>query len=147
MNSTYLKFELLRSLRNRRFFIFSLAFPILMYYLVAAPNRNDHNFGGDATHRLWIHFIAECPHDARKNAIPITDPRQCGFAIAGFRHIAAYAARANPHAVFRKKRHRGNNDTRRTAIASPQPILFVFDPPVRQERDFDADRGFRDHQR
>jgi ABC-2 type transport system permease protein len=54
VNSTYLKFELLRSFRNRRFFIFSLAFPILMYFLIAAPNRNNHNFGGDDTHHTGL---------------------------------------------------------------------------------------------
>lgn len=43
---TYTKFELLRSVRNKRFFIFSLAFPVVMYFLLAAPNKNDHNFGG-----------------------------------------------------------------------------------------------------
>lgn len=47
--TTYAKYELLRTFRNRRFFIFSLGFPILMYFLLAGPNKNDHNFGGTAT--------------------------------------------------------------------------------------------------
>ncbi len=46
---TYTRFELLRLARNRQSLVFSLAFPILMYFLLATPNRNDHNFGGDAT--------------------------------------------------------------------------------------------------
>lgn len=45
----YTKFELLRTFRNKRFFIFSLAFPLLMYYLLAGPNKDDHNFGGSPT--------------------------------------------------------------------------------------------------
>jgi ABC-2 type transport system permease protein len=49
--ATYTKFELLRTFRNKRFFVFSLAFPLVMYYLLAAPNRDNHNFGGtDAVH-------------------------------------------------------------------------------------------------
>ena len=48
--TTYLKFELLRTVRNKRSFIFSLIFPIVMYFLLAVPNRNDHNFGGTAGH-------------------------------------------------------------------------------------------------
>ena len=45
---TYTKFELLRTFRNKRFFVFSLGFPLLMYYLLSAPNRHEHNFGGSA---------------------------------------------------------------------------------------------------
>ncbi len=41
MNRAYLQFELLRTFRNRRFFIFSLGFPIVLYYLIAGPNRDE----------------------------------------------------------------------------------------------------------
>lgn len=47
---TYGRFELLRVLRNRQGFVFSLIFPAIMYFILAAPNRHDHNFGGDARH-------------------------------------------------------------------------------------------------
>ncbi|MDT4893346.1 MAG: type transport system permease protein [Pseudonocardiales bacterium] len=47
---TYTKFELLRVVRNRQSFFFTLAFPVIMYFLLAGPNKNDHNLGGDATH-------------------------------------------------------------------------------------------------
>ncbi len=42
----YLRLEIMRSLRNRRFFGFTLVFPILMYLFIALPNRHVHNFGG-----------------------------------------------------------------------------------------------------
>ncbi|MDT4909428.1 MAG: type transport system permease protein, partial [Pseudonocardiales bacterium] len=45
---TYTRFELLRTLRNRQTFIFTVAFPVVMYFLLASPNKNNHNFGGDA---------------------------------------------------------------------------------------------------
>jgi ABC-2 type transport system permease protein len=41
---TYTRFELLRTFRNRRFFIFSLVFPLILYFVIAGPNKNDHNF-------------------------------------------------------------------------------------------------------
>lgn len=47
---TYTRFELLRVFRNRQGFLFSLVFPLIMYFLLAGPNRNDHNFGGSAEH-------------------------------------------------------------------------------------------------
>jgi ABC-2 type transport system permease protein len=44
---TYTRFEMLRLLRNRQGMIFSIIFPVVMYFLLAAPNRDNHNFGGD----------------------------------------------------------------------------------------------------
>jgi ABC-2 type transport system permease protein len=37
----YSRYELLRALRNRRFFVFSLAFPVTMFFLIAGPNRHE----------------------------------------------------------------------------------------------------------
>ena len=48
--ATYVKFEMLRVVRNRQAFIFSLIFPLVMFFLLAGPNKNDHNFGGTNAH-------------------------------------------------------------------------------------------------
>jgi ABC-2 type transport system permease protein len=40
MRRTYLRYELLRTFRNRRFLLFSLGFPLVLYFLIAGPNRN-----------------------------------------------------------------------------------------------------------
>ena len=45
-SATYTKFELLRTFRNRRFFLFSLGFPLVLYYLIAGPKRQQHNLDG-----------------------------------------------------------------------------------------------------
>ena len=45
-HSTYLRYELLRTFRNRRFMILSLGFPLVLYFLIAAPNRNAQSIGG-----------------------------------------------------------------------------------------------------
>jgi ABC-2 type transport system permease protein len=37
----YTRYELLRALRSTRFFVFSLAFPLVMFFLFAGPNRNE----------------------------------------------------------------------------------------------------------
>jgi ABC-2 type transport system permease protein len=42
----YLRFELLRAFRNRRFFIFSFGFPLVLYFLIAGPQKNTQNLGG-----------------------------------------------------------------------------------------------------
>ncbi len=46
MNTTYLRYELIRMFRNRRFFLFSLGFPLVLYYLIAGPNRNNDDLAG-----------------------------------------------------------------------------------------------------
>src|SRR3954453_9615044 len=43
---TYTRYELLRAFRNKRFFLFSLGFPLLLYVITAAPNRGETNLQG-----------------------------------------------------------------------------------------------------
>jgi ABC-2 type transport system permease protein len=45
-STVYLRYELLRTIRNRRFFIFSFGFPLILYFLIAGPNRHEHSLGG-----------------------------------------------------------------------------------------------------
>jgi ABC-2 type transport system permease protein len=42
----YTRYELLRTVRNRRFFILSLGFPVILYFLIAGPQRNNNNLLG-----------------------------------------------------------------------------------------------------
>lgn len=42
----YTRYELLRTVRNRRLFFLSLGFPVVLYYLIAGSQRNDHNLSG-----------------------------------------------------------------------------------------------------
>ena len=39
---TYLRYEVLRTFRNRRFLIFSLGFPLLLFLLIGGTNRKAH---------------------------------------------------------------------------------------------------------
>ncbi|HET6507236.1 MAG TPA: ABC transporter permease [Baekduia sp.] len=39
----YTRYELLRAFRNKRFLFFSLGFPLMLYFLTAAPNKNTAN--------------------------------------------------------------------------------------------------------
>jgi ABC-2 type transport system permease protein len=42
----YTRYELVRAFRARRFFVFSLGFPLLLYFVIAGSNRGVHNFDG-----------------------------------------------------------------------------------------------------
>ncbi len=39
INATYVRMEILRTFRNRRFFLFSLGFPLVFFYLIAGANK------------------------------------------------------------------------------------------------------------
>ncbi|MCK9250308.1 MAG: ABC transporter permease [Solirubrobacteraceae bacterium] len=41
----YARFELVRLLRNRQFMIFAVGFPLVLYFLMAGPNRDEADFG------------------------------------------------------------------------------------------------------
>ena len=41
----YARYELLRTFRNRRLYILSIAFPLVLYSVIAAPNRHEHSLG------------------------------------------------------------------------------------------------------
>jgi ABC-2 type transport system permease protein len=42
----YTRYELLRTLRNRRFFLLSLGFPLVLYFVIVSPNRHVRDFDG-----------------------------------------------------------------------------------------------------
>jgi ABC-2 type transport system permease protein len=42
----YVRYELLRTLRNRRFFVLSLGFPLILYFVIAGSNRHVSDIGG-----------------------------------------------------------------------------------------------------
>lgn len=43
---SYTRAELLRTFRNRRFFVFSIGFPLVLFWVIAAPQRSDTDFAG-----------------------------------------------------------------------------------------------------
>ena len=43
--STYVRYEILRTFRNQRFLVLSLAFPLILFFVIAGPNKNKHLLG------------------------------------------------------------------------------------------------------
>ena len=59
----YARYELVRTFRNRRLYIFSFAFPLILYYAIAGPNRHDQNISGTgiaATVYFMVRRVASC---------------------------------------------------------------------------------------
>jgi ABC-2 type transport system permease protein len=46
VSGAYIRYELLRTVRNRRYFVLALGFPLVLYFLIAGPNRDETDLGG-----------------------------------------------------------------------------------------------------
>lgn len=70
MNDTagYARYELLRTFRNRRLFIFSLGFPLVLYYAIAGPNRHVHDIGGSGI-AATVYFMVGLTAFGTMNAV------------------------------------------------------------------------------
>jgi ABC-2 type transport system permease protein len=53
MNATYLRFELLRLFRNKRFFFFTLLLPLILFYIIGGSNREAAIAGTDVKFGLY----------------------------------------------------------------------------------------------
>ena len=88
----YTRFELLRTFRNRRFFIFSLGFPLVLYWIIAAPQHSQIIGGTGITWRAVLHGrsgvvrhddgddLGRCPHRRRAPGrldAPAADHARC----------------------------------------------------------------------
>jgi ABC-2 type transport system permease protein len=80
---TYTRFELLRALRNKRFFFFSLGFPLILYFLTAGPNRGEHNLQ-DTGLSAPLYFMVSMASWGTMTAMLSTGARIAGEREAGW---------------------------------------------------------------
>jgi ABC-2 type transport system permease protein len=64
----YTRYELLRTVRNRRVIIFTLAFPVILYLAIAAPNRDVTDFSGTGI-SMPLYFMVGLAAFATMNAM------------------------------------------------------------------------------
>ena len=59
-SASYIRFELLRTFRNRRFFLFSFGFPLVLYFLIAGPNGHVHSLNRKRHAYLHLEGRGDC---------------------------------------------------------------------------------------
>ncbi|MGA2925817.1 MAG: ABC transporter permease, partial [Solirubrobacteraceae bacterium] len=74
---------LLRVFRNRRFFIFSLAFSLILYFVIAAPNRGKHDFSGTGI-SMPLYYMAGLASFGTMTSMLSTGSRIAGEREAGW---------------------------------------------------------------
>jgi ABC-2 type transport system permease protein len=77
----YARYELLRTFRNRRLYILSFGFPLVLYYVIALPNRGEHSIGGTGI-GAPLYFMVGLVAFGTMNAVI-----GCGARIAGERAV------------------------------------------------------------
>jgi ABC-2 type transport system permease protein len=75
----YTRFELLRTFRERRLFIFSFGFPLILYYVIAAPNRHVADYNGTGISLPLYYMVGLASFGTMMAAM------SAGFRIAGER--------------------------------------------------------------
>jgi ABC-2 type transport system permease protein len=98
---TYTRYELLRTFRNRRFFLLSLGFPLILYFVIAGPNRGVHNLGSSGV-SLPLYFMVGLASFGTMSAM-----LSCGARIAAERAVGwnrqLRISPLSPRAYFRAK--------------------------------------------
>lgn len=61
---TYFRSEVLRAFRNRRFFVFSVGFPLLLFWVIAAPQADDDVAQGVPIHAGTYYMVTMAAYGA-----------------------------------------------------------------------------------
>jgi ABC-2 type transport system permease protein len=81
--TTYARFELTRTFRNRRFVIFSFGFPLALYFAVAGPNRHEMDLGGSGI-SAPVYFMASLAAFGAMNSVLAIGARIAAERAAGW---------------------------------------------------------------
>jgi ABC-2 type transport system permease protein len=81
--ATYTRYELLRTFRNRRFVILALGFPLVLYLLIATPNRHEHDLGGSGL-SAPLYFMVGLITFGAMNAMLSTGSRIAAKVLTGY---------------------------------------------------------------
>jgi ABC-2 type transport system permease protein len=80
---TYARYEIVRTFRNRRFFVFSVGFPLVLYFVIAGPNRNEQDFAGSGLPAALYYMIGLTAFGTM-NTVLSTGTRIAGERAAGW---------------------------------------------------------------
>jgi ABC-2 type transport system permease protein len=77
----YTRYELLRTFRDRRLFLFAFGFPIILYFVIVLPNRNSRDFGATGISAPLYYMVSLAAFGTMMSMM------SAGFRIAGERQV------------------------------------------------------------
>jgi ABC-2 type transport system permease protein len=78
---SYTRYELLRTFRDRRLFLFSFGFPLILYFVIVLPNRNVHDFSSTGVGAPLYYMVSLASFGTMMSMM------SAGFRIAGERQV------------------------------------------------------------
>ena len=97
----YTRYEIVRAFRNRRFFIFSLASPLILFFVIAGPQAGDRNFAGTGVSAA-LFYMAGLVSFGTMSSMVSTGARIAGERQAGWTRQLRITP-LSPRAYFRAK--------------------------------------------
>jgi ABC-2 type transport system permease protein len=101
MPLAYTRYELLRTLRNRRFFLFSLGFPLILYFAIVSPYRHVRDFDGSGI-SLPLYYMVGLASFGTMNAMLSSGVRIAAERAVGWNRQLRITP-LSPRAYFRVK--------------------------------------------
>jgi ABC-2 type transport system permease protein len=77
----YTRYELLRTFRDRRLFLFAFGFPVILYFVIALPNRHSHDFSSTGVTAPLYYMVSLASFGTMMSMM------SAGFRIAGERQV------------------------------------------------------------
>jgi ABC-2 type transport system permease protein len=77
----YTRYELLRTFRDRRLFLFAFGFPVILYFVIALPNRHNPNFSSTGISAPLYYMVSLSSFGTMMSMM------SAGFRIAGERQV------------------------------------------------------------
>jgi ABC-2 type transport system permease protein len=77
----YTRYELLRTFRDRRLFLFAFGFPVILYFVIALPNRHSHDFSATGISAPLYYMVSLSSFGTMMSMM------SAGFRIAGERQV------------------------------------------------------------
>jgi ABC-2 type transport system permease protein len=100
-SATYMRYELKRTFRTRRFIFLAFGFPVVLYFMIAAPNRNETDLGGTGL-SAPLYFMVGLAAFGTMNAMLSAGARIAGERQVGWNRQLRLTPLA-PKAYFRTK--------------------------------------------
>ena len=116
-SATYTRYELLRTVRERRLMFFGFGFPLVLYFIIAVPNRHMQDFAGSGVTAPLYYMVSLASFGTMMSMVSL------GGRIAGEREVGLDSPASDHAAVAAFVPSREGDDRLHDGGAQPGPAV------------------------
>ena len=116
-SATYTRYELLRTVRERRLMFFGFGFPLVLYFIIAVPNRHMQDFAGSGVTAPLYYMVSLASFGTMMSMVSL------GGRIAGEREVGLDSSASDHAAVAARVPAREGDDRLRDGGSQPGPAV------------------------